>query len=98
VASGRIIPIKPVGAAGAVADDADARLRRAGFMRMMDIGEGRLLEFVALFEARGYEVEVVRDAVDAPAEPAWDAGTDTVEASDPAGGTIYVRKRKPPSD
>ncbi|WP_332670051.1 hypothetical protein [Aromatoleum sp.] len=43
-------------------DEIDAlheRLERAGYMRMMQIGEPRLSELVAKYKAKGYEVEVV---------------------------------------
>lgn len=43
-------------------DEIDAlheRLERAGYLRMMQIGEPRLSELVAKYKAKGYEVEVV---------------------------------------
>lgn len=43
-------------------DEIDAlheRLERAGYMRMMQIGEPRLSELVAKYKAKGYQVEVV---------------------------------------
>ncbi|HJV26165.1 MAG TPA: hypothetical protein VJ673_10780 [Aromatoleum sp.] len=43
-------------------DEIDAlheRLERAGYMRMMQIGEPRLSELVAKYKTKGYEVEVV---------------------------------------
>lgn len=43
-------------------DEIDAlheRLERAGYMRMMQIGEPRLSELVAKYKGKGYEVEVV---------------------------------------
>lgn len=86
---GRVIPITLIGdALRPVVDPAHARLERAGFMRMMVIGEPRLSEIVDRFKQRGYEVEVVpyqpQDVGDEPMTPAETAS---------AVGTIYVRKR-----
>jgi hypothetical protein len=92
---GRIIPIKPLASGAAfAAEDAHGRLQRDGFLRMMDIGEPRLSEFVAAFRARGYEVTVV------PYEDersAGDAGSDAGGEEDRICGTIYVRKHDRPT-
>jgi len=82
----RVIPIKLIGnGPQAVAEDAQARaharLERAGFMRMMTIGDPRLSEFVEKYKSRGYEVEVL------PADA--EMGGETGQAF----GTVYVRKR-----
>jgi hypothetical protein len=85
----RIIPIKVAvtGAAG-IAEEAHARLERAGFMRMMALGEPRLSEFVARYKALGYEVELLPYADD----DIGDAGAPVQDCA-----TIYVRRRKPPA-
>ncbi len=93
MAATRVIPIKtaPTGPSAA-AVGAHARLIRAGFMQMMMIGEPRLSEFVGKYEALGYEVEVVPYVDEEAREgPGSDAGGGT----NPAAGTIYVRKRAP---
>ena len=76
MSTARVIPIRLIAGGGAVAEDAHARLERAGFMRMMVIGEPRLSEFVRAYQARGYEVEVVayRDE-DRGGEPIPDCAT-----------------------
>lgn len=56
----KVIPLSPMRTARP--DEIDAlheRLERAGYMRMMQIGEPRLSELVAKYKAKGYEVEVV---------------------------------------
>jgi hypothetical protein len=92
---GRTIPIKPIAnGAAAAAEDAHVRLQRAGFMRMTDIREPRLSEFVAAFRARGYEVKVV------PYEderPAGDSGSDAGSGEGQICGTIYVRRHDRPT-
>jgi len=80
VGTSRVIPIRPL-AAAAAADDLPARLERAGYLRMMLIGEPQLSRFAAKYEALGYEVHIVPVvAAEAPSE---------------ALGQIYVRKRLP---
>ncbi len=87
----RVIPIKLAGSGGAaLADEARMRLERAGYLRMMALAEPRLSEFVARYEALGYEIELVPYTDDdVPGK------TDSEVGSRPA--TIYVRKRKPPT-
>jgi hypothetical protein len=90
----RVIPIKvAVTGAAAVAEEAHARLERAGFMRMMALGEPRLSEFVARYKALGYEVELVPYADDG----IGDAATCDAGAAVQGCATIYVRKRKAPA-
>lgn len=81
VSTARVIPIRLIAGGGGATADAHVRLERAGFMRMMMIGEPRLSEFVRAYQARGYEVEVVpyRDE---------DAGGETI----PDCATVYIRK------
>ena len=90
----RVIPIKvAVTGAAAIAEEAHARLERAGFMRMVALGEPRLSEFVARYKALGYEVELL-PYVD------HDIGhTPACEPGAPVQGcaTIYVRKQMPPA-
>jgi hypothetical protein len=77
----RVIPIKPaLGSAAAVAQDAHVRLERAGFMRMMMIGEPRLSEFVKSYQALGYEVETVQYRDESTGEVVQDCAT------------IYIRR------
>ena len=88
MATGRVIPITLIGdPSRPVVDPAHARLKGAGFMPMMLVGEPRLSEIVGRFQGRGYEVEVVpylpQDLTDESVVPAETAS---------AIGTIYVRK------
>ncbi|NMF91514.1 hypothetical protein, partial [Aromatoleum petrolei] len=56
----KVIPLSPMRSDHP--DEIDAlheRLERAGYMRMMQIGEPRLSELVAKYKVKGYEVEVV---------------------------------------
>jgi hypothetical protein len=90
MATTRVIPIKMLATgAAAAAEEAHARLERAGFMRMMALCEPRLSEFVTKYRALGYEVKVL------PYEPE-DAGTESGGEPGQSGGTIYVRKQNPP--
>jgi hypothetical protein len=94
VAAPRVIPIRvAVTGAAAIAEEAHVRLERAGFMRMMALGEPRLSEFVARYRALGYEVELVPHAEDGDTPPR-DAGSAPMQDC----ATIYVRKRGPPAD
>ena len=77
----RVIPIKlAVSRAAAVAEDAHVRLERAGFMRMMLIGEPRLSEFVKAYQARGYEVEALQYRDESTGQVVQDCAT------------IYIRR------
>jgi hypothetical protein len=92
----RVIPIKllAVGPAAA-AENAHVRLERAGFMRMMVIGEPRLSELVNKYKALGYEVEVL-PYEDTESSADSDSGYDTNAEMSQICGTIYVRKRNRP--
>lgn len=72
----KVIPINVAPPASpAAAAERQERLERAGFMRMMVIGEPRLSELVAKYRARGYEVEVVPYMDDAPVASAGGCGS-----------------------
>jgi len=87
MAATRVIPIKlAVAADAALAEEARIRLERAGFLRMMALAEPRLSEFVARYNALGYEVELV---------PYADDNNEGVSVGDYA--TLYVRKANPSS-
>jgi hypothetical protein len=98
MSTSRVIPIKKIAAAPAV-EDAHVRLERAGFMRMMSIGEPHLSKLVGKYRALGYEVEVVLIKT---AESGGQAGCNTgIDAGCTEPGesleTIYVRKRMQPT-
>jgi hypothetical protein len=78
----RVIPIKvETGGAAAAAEHAHVRLQRAGFMRMMLIGEPRLSEFVKAYRTLGYEVETLPYRDEATGEAVRDCAT------------IYIRRK-----
>jgi hypothetical protein len=74
------------------ADEIDSlqdRLERAGYMRMMQIGEPRLSELVAKYKAKGYDVEVlpyVDDGEDGTVAPSGDCGPGSCSTASSAGG------------
>ncbi|CAG4883691.1 protein of unknown function [Georgfuchsia toluolica] len=88
MATRRVIPITLIGdALRPFINPAHTQLERAGFMRMMVLGEPRLSEIVEKFKMRSYEVEVV---------PYVPEGVDDETAAQneplPISGTVYVRK------
>jgi len=74
------------------ADEIDAlrdRLERAGYMRMMQIGEPRLSELAEKYKAKGYDVEVVPyvdDGEDGSEAPAGGCGPGSCSSASSAGG------------
>jgi hypothetical protein len=73
-------------------DEIDAlheRLERAGYMRMMQIGEPRLSELVAKYKAKGYDVEVVPyvdDGDDGSVAPSGGCGPGSCSTASSSGG------------
>jgi hypothetical protein len=96
VTARRVISIRPVATTKeALAEEAHARLERAGFMRMMLLSEPRLGTIVDKYEILGYEVQVLPYDETDPSGPDG-AGNDCVAQRSgvkSSSGTIYVRKR-----
>lgn len=89
----KVIPISPLRTDGL--DEIDAlqdRLERAGYMRMMQIGEPRLSELVAKYKSKGYDVEVAPyvddgdEVGDGSVAPSGGCGPSSCSSASSSGG------------